>query len=81
MSGPERYVAATDAAPEDRTYGASVDERDDSRRLAVGAGTPAGPDSVAGDEDSPAPAEVVQAVAKFVEDLVEEAAAPDAGEG
>lgn len=46
-------------------------ERETSGRIAVGAGTPAGPDTVAGDEQAPA-AEVVQAVADFVGDLVED---------
>ena len=45
-------------------------ERENSRRVAVGAGAPAGPDTVAGGQGSPS-AEVVQAVADFVEDLVE----------
>ena len=46
-------------------------EREDSWRVAVGAGSPAGPDTVAGDEGPP-PTDVVQAVADFVEDLVED---------
>jgi hypothetical protein len=47
-----------------------VGEREDSQRVAVGAGSPAGPDTVAGNE-RPASADVVQAVADFVDDLVE----------
>ena len=45
-------------------------ERENSRRVAVGAGAPAGPDTVAGNERPPS-ADVVQAVADFVDDLVE----------
>jgi hypothetical protein len=48
-----------------------VGERETCRRFAVGAGAPAGPDTVAGD-DGPPSADVVQAVAAFVEDLVED---------
>jgi len=48
-----------------------VGEREDSRRVAVGAGAPAGPDTVAGNERPPS-ADVVQAVADFVDDLVED---------
>jgi hypothetical protein len=48
-----------------------VGEREDSWRIAVGAGTPAGPDTSAGGAEPP-PAEVVQAVADFVADLVED---------
>jgi hypothetical protein len=48
-----------------------VGERDDSQRVAVRAGSPAGPDTVAGNERSPS-ADVVQAVADFVDDLVED---------
>ncbi|HKA83291.1 MAG TPA: hypothetical protein VKD21_05490 [Acidimicrobiales bacterium] len=51
-------------------------ERETSWRIAVGAGTPAGPDTVAGDDGPPA-AEVVQAVADFVDDLVEDPASDD----
>jgi hypothetical protein len=47
-----------------------VGEREDTQRVAVGAGAPAGPDTVAGNE-LPASADVVQAVADFVDDLVE----------
>jgi hypothetical protein len=71
--GSARYVAATDAEPAFHPYGASVGEREDSQRVAVGAGTPAGPDTVAGNERPPS-AEVVQAVADFVDDLVEDPA-------
>jgi hypothetical protein len=66
-----RYVAATDAEPALHPYGASVGEREDSQRVAVGAGSPAGPDTVAGTEGPPS-ADVVQAVADFVDDLVED---------
>ena len=55
-------------------------ERETSWRIAVGAGTPAGPDTVAGEEQAPA-AEVVQAVADFVDDLVEDPAGDDLVEG
>lgn len=48
-------------------------ERQDSQRVAVGAGSPAGPDTVAGSEQPPS-ADVVQAVADFVDDLVEDPA-------
>jgi hypothetical protein len=48
-----------------------VGEREDSQRVAVGAGAPAGPDTVAGNERPPS-ADVVQAVADFVDDLVED---------
>jgi hypothetical protein len=47
-----------------------VGERENSWRVAVGAGSPAGPDTVAGGEGPPS-ADVVQAVADFVDDLVE----------
>ena len=50
-------------------------EPDNCRPLAVGAGAPAGPDP--GAEDEEPPADVVQAVAEFVADLVEEAGVPD----
>jgi hypothetical protein len=53
-----------------------VGERENSWRVAVGAGSPAGPDTVAGSE-GPLSADVVQAVADFVEDLVE---SPDTDE-
>jgi hypothetical protein len=66
-----RYVATTDAEPGHAAYGGSVGEREDSWRIAVGAGTPAGPDTSAGGSEPP-PAEVVQAVADFVADLVED---------
>jgi hypothetical protein len=68
-----RYVAATDADAAVRPYDASVGERDNSWRVAVGAGSPAGPDTVAGDHGPPS-TDVVQAVADFVEDLVEDPA-------
>ena len=68
-----RYVAATDGEPAFHPYGASVGEREDSQRVAVGAGAPAGPDTVAGNERPPS-ADVVQAVADFVDDLVEDPA-------
>ena len=74
--GEPRYVAATDAEPALLPYGASVGERQDSQRVAVGAGSPAGPDTVAGDERPPS-ADVVQAVVDFVDDLVED---PDRAE-
>ncbi|MGH9216647.1 MAG: hypothetical protein ACRDZS_10365 [Acidimicrobiales bacterium] len=48
-------------------------ERENSWRVAVGAGAPAGPDTVAGNEGPPS-TDVVQAVADFVEDLVEDPA-------
>ena len=48
-------------------------ERENSWRVAVGAGSPAGPDPVGGD-NGPASTDVVQAVADFVEDLVEDPA-------
>lgn len=74
-TGPSRtrYVPATDAERASHLYGASVGERQDSQRVAVGAGAPAGPDTVAGN-DRPPSAEVVQAVAEFVDDLVEDPA-------
>jgi hypothetical protein len=50
-----------------------VGERENSWRVAVGAGSPAGPDTVAPD-DGPASTDVVQAVADFVDDLVEDPA-------
>ena len=75
--GRKRYVAATDAERACRTYGASVGEREDSQRVAVGAGSPAGPDTVAGNERPPS-ADVVQAVADFVDDLVEDPASDEA---
>jgi hypothetical protein len=50
-----------------------VGERESSWRVAVGAGSPAGPDTVAGGEQPPS-ADVVQAVADFVDDLVEDPA-------
>lgn len=53
-------------------------ERHHCRHLAVGAGAPAGPDQAA--EEPAAPSDVVQAVAEFVEDLVEEEEEPP-GEG
>jgi hypothetical protein len=53
-----------------------VGEREDNQRVAVGAGAPAGPDTVAGNERPPS-ADVVQAVADFVDDLVED---PDSAE-
>ena len=71
--GRARYVTATDAGPAFQTYGASVGERKDNQRVAVGAGAPAGPDTVAGNEGPPS-ADVVQAVADFVDDLVEDPA-------
>jgi hypothetical protein len=71
-----RYVTATDADRAPDPYGASVGERDESQRVAVGAGAPAGPDTVAGNERPPS-ADVVQAVADFVDDLVED---PDGAE-
>lgn len=52
-------------------------EREDSQRVAVGAGSPAGPDTVAGNE--PPSADVVQAVADFVDDLVEDPDGADDG--
>jgi hypothetical protein len=72
-TGPSRtrYVAATDAVQASHLYGASVGERQDSQPVAVRAGSPAGPDIVAGNERPPS-AEVVQAVAEFVDDLVED---------
>ena len=97
---PTRYVAATDEVAAGRAYGATVSERDQSRRLAVGAGAPADPDPVADEpaaagEGEPGPAvdgpgtpgrdvrspssgDVVQAVADFVEDLVEDVGTGDA---
>jgi hypothetical protein len=68
-----RYVAATDADAAVHPYDASVGERENSWRVAVGAGSPAGPDTVARD-DGPASTDVVQAVADFVDDLVEDPA-------
>jgi hypothetical protein len=71
--GRARYVAATDAEPAFHPYGGSVGERQDSQRVAVGAGAPAGPDTVVGNERPPS-ADVVQAVADFVDDLVDDPA-------
>ncbi len=70
-AGSTRYVAATDAERALRLYGASVGERENCQRVAVGAGAPAGPDTVAGKERPPS-TDVVQAVAEFVDDLVED---------
>jgi hypothetical protein len=53
-----------------------VGEREDHWRVAVGAGAPAGPDTVAGNEGPPS-TDVVQAVADFVEDLIEDPAADE----
>ena len=53
-------------------------ERENSQRVAVGAGAPAGPDTVEGTEPPPA-ADVVQAVADFVDDLVEDPAGDEDG--
>jgi hypothetical protein len=50
-----------------------VGERQDSQRVAVGDGAPTGPDTVAGNEQPPS-TDVVQAVADFVDDLVEDPA-------
>jgi hypothetical protein len=71
-----RYVAATDAEPARCPYRAAVGEREDHWRVAVGAGAPAGPDTVAGNEGPPS-TDVVQAVADFVEDLIEDPAADE----
>ncbi len=53
-------------------------ERENCQRVAVGAGAPAGPDTVEGNEPPPA-ADVVQAVADFVDDLVEDPAGDEDG--